>query len=594
MFQLPKVEDVVRQNNLTVRDLPARSASVMVVIGLSAFHLPPSLVAFTALSYLFVEVWGIVSLQAIVRKMTWPRYASLLLAATIGSVLFLRIPYEMWQLDGMAPKLFAFCTLTTALIHCATVRAYHLPLAVLTGFPVIATIFVTVVDTLLHKDRLADTVMGLSIIAVMVSYISVLMIEGAKSRRALVRAREAADAANAAKSRFLASMTHEIRTPLNGILGIAQLIQAAASTRDEKEQANVLLSSAESLKILVDDALDHAKVEAGKLSLKPVPTDLVATATSVVRLFDALAGEKGIKLTLMVDDGVPPWLNFDPVRLRQILSNLISNAVKFTDQGSVDVRVSTVESEEGYLTVTISVTDTGVGISRHGQNELFEAYSQVDAKAERAALGTGLGLAISRSLAELMGGTVQVKSELGRGSEFSLHFAAELADGKEQTDGTMTSLSSGVLMGLRVLVVDDSKSNRFVVRSFLKDSGAIVAEVDDGEKAVTYAHDVAFDIILMDLHMPVLSGMEAFRQIRSGQGKSASASIVALTGDGSDDDREAAFDAGMDGYLCKPLSKTALMTELARHVLDVTSSDPPAAIGFESSNPKQKKRPTLR
>lgn len=566
VLQLPKVEDVVRQNNLTVRDLPARSSSVLLVIGLSVFHLPADLIVWTALAYLLVELWGIFALRAVVREMTWLSYANLMFAAFIGSVIFLRIPYEMWQLDGLAPKLFAFCTLTTALIHCATVRGYHLPLAILTGLPVIVTICLTVVHTLLNKERLADTLMGLSIIGVMVSYITVMMIEGAKGRRALIRAREAADAANVAKGRFLASMTHEIRTPLNGILGVARLIYDASTTRDEKEQAEVLVSSAESLKILVDDALDHAKVEAGKLILKPVPADIKATVTSVVRLFEAVAEDKGIQLTLKFDNRLPALLTFDPVRLRQILSNLISNAIKFTDEGGVKVHVSAGEMDARCIPLTISVVDTGIGISAGNLEQLFEIYSQIDNKAERAATGTGLGLAISRSLAELMGGSIAVQSEEGEGSVFSLKFAPELAVERRE-HGKMLTPKNSSFAGLRVLVVDDSNSNRFVVRAFLKDSGAVVAEVDDGAKAVAYATDVAFDVILMDLHMPILGGMDAFRQIRDGKGKSASASIVALTGDGTDDDRDAVFEAGMDGFLAKPLSKDALLAELNRHVV---------------------------
>lgn len=215
-------------------------------------------------------------------------------------------------------------------------------------------------------------------------------------------------------------------------------------------------------------------------------------------------------------------------------------------------------------TISVAIQDSGAGISAEGQKRLFQDYSQVDARADRAAMGTGLGLSISRGLAELMGGSISVRSEEGCGSKFRFQFQPAVV---AASSGGGAVLQESELTGQRILVVDDNASNRFVVRAFLKKSGAIVAEIDSGAGALMCAAEMKFDVILMDMHMPNMGGMETFRSIRNGSSLSAGAAIIALTGDSADEDREAIFDAGMDGYLTKPLSKGDLYTELARHVV---------------------------
>ena len=560
MLRLPKKEAVLRQENITLRDLPARSASVLIVVALSAFYLPLSFVIGTVLIYLVIEVWGILSVKWMLAEMRWLSYLSLLCAATIGSCVFLIVLYEMWQLEGLAPKLFTFCSLTTALIHCATVRSYHLPLAIVTGTPVVATIALTIVSSLIAEDRIVDTVVGMVILMLMIGYITVMMIEGSRSRRVLIAARTEADAANEAKGRFMATLSHEIRTPLNGILGIAQLMKAEHADNVAGERADILYSSAVSLKTLVDDVLDHEKVEAGKLTLKPVPGDLREVANSTIKLFAANAEKKGLYLRLEVADHVPASLMFDPVRLRQILSNLITNAIKFTDKGGVRLDICVTPQDD----IRIEVGDTGIGIPKSAQSHLFSRYSQVDEQQERAATGTGLGLAISLGLAELMGGTITVDSCAGRGSIFALIFPLTLPDTLQKAPETSIA-SKSFAQAPRILVVDDNAANRFIARSFLEGAGAVVEEAENGDVSVQKAATGRYDLIFMDLQMPVMDGYAAAQTIRA-TGHGRQTAIIALTADSTIRD-QSRFDAsGMNGFLSKPLQKDRLLAEVARHL----------------------------
>jgi len=540
-----------------LRDLPARSASVLIVVALSGFYLSTPFVMATVLIYLVIEVWGILSVKWMLADMRWLSYLSLLIAAATGSCVFLNVLYEMWQLEGLAPKLFTFCSLTTALIHCATVRSYHLPLAIVTGIPVVATIMLTVVSSLVAEDRLVDTIIGMVIVMLMIGYIAIMMIEGSRSRRVLIAARTEADAANEAKGRFMATLSHEIRTPLNGILGIAQLMKSEHPDGETGERADVLYNSAVSLKTLVDDVLDNEKVEAGKLTLKPVPGDLQDTARSVIKLFEANAKKKGLVLHLQTEDQFPPELLFDPVRLRQILSNLISNAIKFTDRGEVQLCLSVTQQDE----VRIAVKDTGSGIPEAAQSKLFSRYGQVDDQQERAATGTGLGLAISLGLAKLMGGSITVESHVGRGSVFVLTFPKIVP----QRALRSAALPSRDAQPPSVLIVDDNASNRFIARSFLASTHCDVDEAEDGEVAVRKAALQRYDVILMDMQMPNMDGYTAAEMIRAAPGGDDVA-IVVLTGHSTIQDQTRYEATGLNGFLSKPLRKDLLLAEVTRHL----------------------------
>lgn len=567
--RLPNKDAVLRQDNIGVRDFPARVTSVICVMGLSAAYLPLNLVLMAALGYLVAELVSIPLQRRIWAGNSWGPYLLFLGVTGFGASMLMRIPYEMWQLPGFAPKLFAFCTLTSALLHSASVRAHHLPLVFVTAAPVVVVIWMSVVASLLGQEDMRDIVVGLMILGLMVFYISIMMLDTARAHRVLVRAREDADAASEAKGRFLAAMSHEIRTPLNGILGISYLMREDAVGQEDVERADVLVSSALGLKTLVDDVLEHAKVEASKLALKPVAGDLGKLAADVMKLFDANAQERGLWLRLKLDPGLPKQLMFDPVRVRQILSNLVSNAIKFTDEGGVEIHLLMDQDQPvDAPRVILEVSDTGVGIPTAEQGKLFRSFSQVDDQDDRAAMGTGLGLAISRGLAELMEGSISVESELGAGSVFRVNVATALVRAELDPDPRLTAdtETADSLVGVRILLVDDNTTNRFVARSFLKPTGAAVTEAVDGAEALELVSTQRFDLILMDMHMPVMDGRTAFRKIRQGTPEMAAVPVVALTADSTMDDPQLCLKVGMDGYLSKPLSKQSLMAEVQRQL----------------------------
>ncbi len=551
---------------MTVGDLPMRMASVLIVIALSGFYLPFDLVVTTLVAYVVIELWGFWAAKSILAGITWWNYLNLLAGACLGSAVFLRIPYEMWHIGGFAAQMFGFCVLMTSLIHCATVRVYHLPLAVVTGLPVVIVIGLTLVESLMHQSSVVDVLVSFAVLLLMVCYITMMMIDGAKARRVLIEARDAADAANQAKGRFLTSMSHEIRTPLNGILGIAQLMKEDAITAEERQRSEVLVGSAIALKTLVDDVLDHAKVEAGKLSLKPVEADIRQLTADVLRLFQTNADEKGLWLRQHLDADIPEKMIFDPIRLRQVLSNLVSNAIKFTDRGGIDIHTSvSCDAGQGFC-VQIAVRDTGVGIAPAAQDQLFKTFSQVDDHDDRAASGTGLGLAISLGLAQLMDGKIALESELGEGAKFILTFFAgrvDVEDSMQNEDQDRAGESPLNLQGRRILLVDDNMSNRFIVRAYLKSTGIMIMEAENGAVALNLAAEHCFDLILMDMHMPVMNGRAATRKIRATT-QNATVPIIALTADSAPEDRDKYLGLGMDGYLAKPLTKSDLIEELHR------------------------------
>ena len=372
---------------------------------------------------------------------------------------------------------------------------------------------------------------------------------------ALIEAQQAAEAAAEAKSAFLANMSHEIRTPMNGVMGVLHLLKGEALSEQGRDMLDDALSCGQMLAELLNDVIDFSKIEAGRMELADEPLEPAALMAGVVRLLKPQAEGKGLILRADADPDLG-WVRGDPVRLRQALFNLVGNAVKFSERGSVTVRCRA--PRPGFL--RFEVIDTGVGIPAEAQERVFQRFDQGDASTTRRFGGSGLGLAITKKLAEMMSGAVGFSSEVGLGSNFWLEVAAPQA---EATIAAVDALDP-VLEGLRVLVVEDNATNRMIATKLLESLGAQVDTAADGYLGVEAAGKGGFHLILMDVQMPGIDGLEAARRIRALGGEAARTPIVALTANVLAHQRRAYLDAGMDGVVGKPIAPGVLLREIAR------------------------------
>ena len=376
--------------------------------------------------------------------------------------------------------------------------------------------------------------------------------------------RAAAEAANAAKSAFLAMMSHELRTPMNGVLGMAHALRGSRLSAAQRGQVDLILESGAGLMTVLNDVLDLSKIEAGRLELLSAPVDPRELIEQGCRVWLDAAAEKGVTLAWSVDEAVPAAIEVDATRLRQMLHNLVSNALKFTSEGGVTVRL---ERSGGRM--ILSVTDTGPGILEEVQARLFEAFTQADAGISHTYGGTGLGLAITKRLAGLMGGSVGLRSQVGQGSTFYVDLplieAKSLAAAPEATPETCEEAAEPPAAGraIQVLGVDDNATNRAVLGALLKALGAEAVLAESAVEALERMEGQAFDLVLMDIHMPGMGGEDALQAIRAGRGGQPEVPVVALTADAMAGDRERFLRLGFDEHLAKPLSPQALAAVLA-------------------------------
>ncbi len=479
----------------------------------------------------------------------------------VGSTVWSSAALIYWNSGQPLVKTAALGVLAGQMVHaqCFAFRS-KLALAILGGIPGVLLIGLTIFGGAGRGVPLIT--LGVTALLLVV-YVIISAVVNLRTAEALEAAQREAIDANHAKSAFLAVMSHELRTPMNGVLGMAHALKASRLDERQAGQVDALIRSGGELMAILNDILDVSKIEAGRLELETVTFDLVELGAGVHQMWRDLAAAKGVRLVYDVASGTPRLLSGDPNRIRQIMLNLVSNALKFTQSGEVRLALRPLISTSGAPNVErfeISVSDTGVGISAEQMGKLFEAFAQADASTARRFGGTGLGLSICKQLTSLMGGEIDADSQLGRGSIFRVTLelpgaeAPSLAEPQVARDG---------VAGLRILVAEDNAMNQAVARAILEAVGCELEIANNGAEALEMLARGRFDLVLMDIHMPQMDGIEALSRIRAAEAGKPRLPVIALTGDAMPGEDERLIGMGFNDVQPKPIQPMLLIGAIA-------------------------------
>ncbi|WP_374574176.1 ATP-binding protein [Phenylobacterium sp.] len=463
-----------------------------------------------------------------------------------------------WRTGDPALRIAALCYFTGQLMHAQAFTARsRAALLLVGGVPAIVAVTLIVTSGFSGAPLLTVTAGVLLVIGYFLAAAGI----NRRAAEELEAAKADAVMASQAKSAFLAMMSHELRTPMNGVLGMARALKDGPLEPRQAEQADMLIRSGDTLMAILNDILDLSKVEAGKLDLEEEAFDLPDLARRVCDLWLEPAAAKNLRLLCVVDPATPQWVMGDPTRIRQIMLNLVSNALKFTSEGCVRLTLRPARGEG----VEICVDDTGIGMSAEQQARLFQPFTQGDASIARRFGGTGLGLAICRELVALMDGDIFVESAPGEGATFRVTLPLAAVDAPAPAEPP--AQPQGGVEALRLLVVEDNKINQAVARAVLEAAGAVVETADDGIYALEMLRDRDYDLVLMDVHMPRMDGVETLRRIREGEaGVARDLPVVALTADAMAGEDKRLMRLGFDAVQAKPISPADLIAAIAAGV----------------------------
>ena len=548
-------DEIARQHDLLASIEPTRLSLTVLVYGLNMMFLPPWLCALLAATDTMAEWYGLRWLHGLNPAANPRRYLAALFSVAVAEISFAVPAALIWQQDSQFAKAFAVGTVCMTLLQLLTVRAIHLPGAMVGWFTVGLTMIVGNSYYWLHQSDVAGFALSSGCItaAALFTRTALVSINGLHDQMA--RDRSAALAADQAKSRFLAQMSHELRTPLNAILGMGHAELAQSTDPRTKKHLGILVDSAASLAVILDDILDMSAIAEGALPIRLAPADPKVEIAASAATYRSICAAAGLSMRLELAANLPAHAMLDAQRLRQCLSNLLSNALKHTRIGGVVIEASLSTPTE----LQVIVTDTGRGIDQKDEGGLFQPFH----RGMGPETGTGLGLAISRALARQMGGDL-VLLPSAVGARFCLTIALTALSG--QTPAPLHAPVMPDLRGRRILVVDDVPTNRLVAATLLRLFGASIAEAASGQAALDYLRDHPVDLVLLDMNMPGLNGIETLNAIRAMSGAIAVVPVLAMTANATSAQRQHYIDSGLDGYVSKPLSPASLAVAMAPHL----------------------------